>query len=129
MHKVLSTDTLGPCGTLPSSPCRAYPFELYIFISDVCVIMFLFSFTVYCVICCVRIFLFCCSRVLISLCCILTLDAYFLLMVIILFSLPIHLIPKAWNEHGVEALWIGQKIILLSCPQCLDSMLAPGFWN
>ena len=23
----------------------------------------------------------------------------------------------------------GQKNILLSCPQCLDSMLAPGFWN
>ena len=32
-------------------------------------------------------------------------------------------------EHGVEALWTGQKNILLSCPQCLDSMLAPGFWN
>ena len=41
----------------------------------------------------------------------------------------IHLIPKAWSEHGVEALWTGQKNILLSCPQCLDSMLAPGFWN
>ena len=23
----------------------------------------------------------------------------------------------------------GQKSILLSCPQCLDSMPAPGFWN
>ena len=23
----------------------------------------------------------------------------------------------------------GQKSILLSCPQCLDSMLAPGFMN
>ena len=41
----------------------------------------------------------------------------------------IHLIPRAWSEHGVEALWTGQKNILLSCPQCLDSMLAPGFWN
>ena len=40
----------------------------------------------------------------------------------------IHLIPKAWSEHGVEALWTGQKNILLFCPQCLDSMLAPGFW-
>ena len=40
-----------------------------------------------------------------------------------------HLIPKAWSEHGVEALWTGQRNILLSCPQCLDSMLAPGFWN
>ena len=37
--------------------------------------------------------------------------------------------PKAWSEHGVEALWTGQKNILLSCPQCLDSMLAPGFWT
>ena len=44
-------------------------------------------------------------------------------------SFTIHLIPKAWNKHGVEALWTGQKNILLSCPQCLDSMLAPGFWN
>ena len=33
--------------------------------------------------------LFCCSRVLMSLCCILTLDANFLLTVTILFSLPI----------------------------------------
>ena len=41
----------------------------------------------------------------------------------------IHLIPKAWSEHGVEALWTGQKNIPLSCPQCLNSMLAPGFWN
>ena len=41
----------------------------------------------------------------------------------------IHLIPKVWSEHGVEALWTGQKKIILSCPQCLDSMLAPGFWN
>ena len=44
----------------------------------------------------------------------------------ILFSkslIAIHLIPKAWSEHGVEALWTGQKNILLSCPQCL----APGF--
>ena len=41
----------------------------------------------------------------------------------------IHLIPKAWSEHGVEALWTGQNNIILSCPQCLDSMLAPGFWN
>ena len=41
----------------------------------------------------------------------------------------IHLIHKAWNEHGVEALWTGQKNILLSCPQCLDSMLTPGFMN
>ena len=24
----------------------------------------------------------------------------------------IHLIPKAWSEHGVEALWTGQKNIL-----------------
>ena len=51
--------------------------------SDVCVI------TVYCVISCARIFLFCCSRVLIPLCCILTLDANFQLTVTILFSLPI----------------------------------------
>ena len=43
--------------------------------------------------------------------------------------LTIHLIQKAWSEHGVEALWTGQKNILLSCPQCLDSMLAPGLWN
>ena len=60
-----------------------------IFISDVYVIMFLSSFTLYCVICCARIFLFNCSRVLISLYCILTLNADFLLTVIILFSLPI----------------------------------------
>ena len=26
-------------------------------------------------------------------------------------------------------MWTGQKNILLSCPRCLDSMLAPGFWN
>ena len=51
-----------------------------IFISDVYVIyIFLFFFTVYCVTFCAHIFLFCCSRVLISLCCILTLDAYFIL--------------------------------------------------
>ena len=43
--------------------------------------------------------------------------------------LKIHLVPKARSEHGVEALWTAQKNILLSCPQCLDSMLAPGFWN
>ena len=43
--------------------------------------------------------------------------------------LPKHPIPKAWSEHGVEALWTEQNNILLSCPQCLDSMLAPGFWN
>ena len=41
----------------------------------------------------------------------------------------IHLIPKTWSEHGVEALWTGQRNIFLSCPQCLDSMLAPGFWK
>ena len=70
------------------SPYQKYPLNC-IFISDVCVIMFLFSFTVYCVICCARIFLFCCSRVLISLRCILTLDGNFLLTVTILFSLPI----------------------------------------
>ena len=44
-------------------------------------------------------------------------------------NMHIHLIPNAWSEHGGEALWTGQKNILLSCPQCLDSMLAPGFWN
>ena len=32
-----------------------------------CVVVFLFSFTVLCVICCVRVFLFFCSRVLVSL--------------------------------------------------------------
>ena len=26
----------------------------------------------------------------------------------------IHLIPKAWSEHGVEALWTGEKNIILS---------------
>ena len=29
------------------------------------------------------------------------------------FSMAIHLIPKAWSEHGVEALWTGQRNILL----------------
>ena len=29
----------------------------------------------------------------------------------------IHRIHKAWSEHGVEALWTGQKNILLSCPK------------
>ena len=28
--------------------------------------------------------------------------------------ISIHLIPKAWSEYGVEALWTGQKNIL--CP-------------
>ena len=28
----------------------------------------------------------------------------------------IHLIPKAWSEHGVEALWTGQKNTPLICP-------------
>ena len=27
----------------------------------------------------------------------------------------IHLIPKAWSEHGVEALWTGQKNIGIRC--------------
>ena len=32
-------------------------------------------------------------------------------------SYIIHQIHKAWSEHGVEALWTGQKNILLSCPK------------
>ena len=29
--------------------------------------------------------------------------------------LQIHLIPKAWSEHGVEALWTGQKNLHVQC--------------
>ena len=59
-----------------SFPQKQLLFQL---ISDVCVVMFLFSFTVYCVICCKRIFLFFVRACLYQLCCIqLTLDAYFI---------------------------------------------------
>ena len=30
----------------------------------------------------------------------------------------LHRIHKAWSEHGVEALWTGQKNILLSSTPC-----------
>ena len=30
----------------------------------------------------------------------------------------IHLIPKAWSEHGVEALWTGQRNILYASTPC-----------
>ena len=55
------------------------------------VVVFLFSFTVLCVICCARVFLFF-VRACLYHCDMniqLTLDAYFILTVIILFSLPI----------------------------------------
>ena len=43
---------------LKRSPCRVYPFELYLNLFLMCAWLFLLSFTVLCVICCARVFLF-----------------------------------------------------------------------
>ena len=63
-----------------------------VFLFLMCALLCLyFLFFFHCLLCCLlrEHFLICCSRVLISLCCILTLDANFILTVTILFSLPI----------------------------------------